>query len=338
MTALAAAYARLAPGRRVHGIAATLLPYAATGAIDWNGFAAHVARTHGAGLAVAVNMDTGFGDLLSVAERSVVLAATRDALGPGVIFYAGAFADAGDLDAGDLVVGYHAALAAISARGAIPVIVQHRAMHGMPPRALADLYGRIAAAVERALAFELGPMFAPHGAIWDDDTFRRLLDIPALIGAKHSSLDRDREFARLALRDRLRPEFRVYTGNDLAIDMAAYGSDYLLGLSTFAPAAFAARDRALAAGDAAFLSINDALQHLGNVAFRAPVPAYKHAAAMFLHLTGALAGDAIHPRAPRRPQSDRILLADCARRLAPFTSAASGPLPPRPPHEPHDRR
>ena len=36
-------------------------------------------------------------------------------------------------------------------------------------------------------------------------------------------------------------EFRVYAGNDLAIDMVAYGSDYLLGLSTLAPNAFAER-------------------------------------------------------------------------------------------------
>ena len=68
-------------------------------------------------------------------------------------------------------------------------------------------------------------------------------------------------------------------------------------------------------GDLRFLAQNDALQHLGNVGFRAPVPAYKHSAAQFLHLLGELSSDAIHPRAPTRPQSDRILLLDCALRL-----------------------
>jgi dihydrodipicolinate synthase/N-acetylneuraminate lyase len=307
---LAAAWGRLAPGRRVHGISATLLPYTADGVIDWPAFEAHVARTHAAGLDLAVNMDTGFGDLLSADERIAVLDATRAVLGGGAAFYAGAFSDGADL-----VAGYHAAMAAIEARGGVPVIVQHRAMHGLAAAELAALYARIAGGAARALAFELGPMFAPHGAIWDDETFDRLLDIERLAGAKHSSLDRAVELRRLAARDRRRPAFRVYTGNDLAIDMVAYGSDYLLGLSTFAPAAFAARDRALAEGDIAFLARNDALQHLGNVAFRAPVPAYKHAAAMFLQLTGALCGDAIHPRAPRRPPSERILLFDCALRL-----------------------
>ncbi|MGZ8735239.1 MAG: dihydrodipicolinate synthase family protein, partial [Acidimicrobiia bacterium] len=62
---------------------------------------------------------------------------------------------------------------------------------------------------------------------------------------------------------------------------------------------------------------NDALQHLGNVGFRAPVPAYKHSAAMYLQLTGGLAHDSIHPLAAHREQAeaDRELLADCARRL-----------------------
>jgi hypothetical protein len=36
---------------------------------------------------------------------------------------------------------------------------------------------------------------------------------------------------------------------------------------------------------------------------------------MYLHITGDLDCDAIHPRAPRRPASDRILLFDCALRL-----------------------
>ena len=47
----------------------------------------------------------------------------------------------------------------------------------------------------------------------------------------------------------VRPDFQVLTGNDLAIDMVMYGSDYLLGLSTFAPDLFAERDRCWAEGD-----------------------------------------------------------------------------------------
>jgi dihydrodipicolinate synthase/N-acetylneuraminate lyase len=307
VTSLAAAFARLTPGRRVHGISAMLLPHRVDGAIDWAAFERHLVHTRGAGLDVAVNMDTGFGDLLSPTERDAVLDATRRVLGAGTRFYAGAYPD----ESGD----HREATAAILRRSAVPVLVQSRRMHGLGAAEKVEVYRRACAGLDEAIAFELSPVFAPHGEIWDDEIFARLLDIPALRGAKHSSLDRSTELRRLAARDRLRPDFRVYTGNDLAIDMVAYGSDYLLGLSTFAPDAFAARDRALTEGDAAFLARNDALQHLGNVGFRAPVPAYKHSAAQYLHLTGRLECDAIHPRAPRRPASDRVLLLDCAVRI-----------------------
>jgi dihydrodipicolinate synthase/N-acetylneuraminate lyase len=305
------AWSRLA-SRRPHGIAAALLPYTADGAIDWAAFEAHVARTRAAGLDVAVNMDTGFGDLLAPAEREAVLDAARRALGPGVPFWAGAYAQ----DAADPRAAYREAIAAVERRDAKPVLVQCAAMQAMSPSEKAALYdGASRAASAGALAFELSPRFAPHGEIWDDETFERLLAVATLVGAKHSSLDRALELRRIAQRDRARPAWRVYTGNDLAIDMVAFGSDYLLGLATFAPECFAARDAALAASDDAFLVRNDDLQHLGNVGFREPIPAYKHAASQFLHLTGGLPGDHVHPKAPRRPASERILLFDCARRL-----------------------
>ncbi|RIL08128.1 MAG: dihydrodipicolinate synthase family protein [Proteobacteria bacterium] len=298
--------------RRPHGIAAALLPYRADDAIDWAAFEAHVARTREAGLDVAVNMDTGFGDLLAPAEREAVLDAARRALPPGSGFYAGAYA----LGAADPGAAYREAIAAIERRGGTPVIVQCPRMKLLPAPQKAALYAEVAAATANgALAFELSPRFAPHGEIWDDETFARLLEIPELHGAKHSSLDRATELRRLAARDRARPSWSVYTGNDLAIDLVVYGSDYLLGLATFAPERFAARDAALGSGDVGFLARNDDLQHLGNVGFREPIPAYKHAAAQFLHLTGGLPSDSVHPKAPRRPGSDRVLLYDCARRL-----------------------
>src|SRR5205807_1600990 len=98
------------------------------------------------------------------------------------------------------------------------------------------------------------------------------------------------------------------TGNDLGIDMIEYGSDYLLGLATFAPEKFAERDRLWEAGDAAYYALSDALQHLGNVAFRDPVPAYKHSAAIFLHLTGCIPSSRPHPSCPPRPEWEPQML------------------------------
>ncbi len=311
---LAAAFARLGP-RPVHAISALLLPYTERGRRDDEAFERLLLRTHAAGLVPAVNMDTGFVDLLTPGERREVLERTRRTLGDGVPFCAGAFAGDAGRHADSALPEYRRVIREIEAFGGTPVIVQCPAMASLAPAELVQFYARVLDGCARAIGFELSPVFAPHGRIYDRETYLRLLDLPALVGAKHSSLDRALELERLRLRDARRPEFRVYTGNDLAIDLVAYGSDYLLGLSAFAPERFAARDRALAEGSLEFLSINDALQHLGNVGFRTPIPAYKHAAAQFLHLTGVLDGDAVHPRAPLRPPSDRILLFDCALRL-----------------------
>ena len=177
-------------------------------------------------------------------------------------------------------------------------------------------HSRLARGCDRFIAFELGPMFVPYGRIYPLDAYRGLLDIDACIGAKHSSLERSPEWDRLALRDEVRPDFMVLTGNDLAIDMVRYGSDYLLGLSTFAPDLFAERDRRWAAGDeVGFRDLNDLLQELGNLAFREPVPGYRHNAAQFLRLRGWIDSDRVPDDAVRRPGGDLGALADLGRRM-----------------------
>ena len=169
--------------------------------------------------------------------------------------------------------------------------------------------------VDRFIGFELGPMFVPYGRIPGLDAYRAMLDIGSCIGAKHSSLSREAEWARLALRAEVRPDFKVFTGNDRAIDMVMWGSDYLLGLSTFAPAEFARRDAYWAGGDPRFFELNDALQYLGNFTFRDPVPAYRHDAAMFLSFAAGPTVTTRRPGAPRRPESDRAVLADILKTL-----------------------
>ncbi len=304
--------ALLRPRRRIEGISAVLLPFDPGGAIDWTAFAAHVERTAAAGLVPAVNMDTGYVNLLDDAERLRVLAATRAALA-GRPFVAGAFVadEPGSPWDRDACLR---AIDSVTGHGGIPIVLQSHGLTGLGP-GVVDAYAEIGRHCDRFLAFELHPCFAPFGRIYSLEVYAGLLGVRACVGAKHSSLRRDLEWQRLALRDRVRPDFRVYTGNDLAIDMVMYGSDYLLGLSTFAPDLFARRDALWAAGDPAFHELNDLLQYLGFFAFRPPVPAYKHAAAMFLHLRGWTRSDRAHPASPTRPDSDREVLRDIADRL-----------------------
>jgi dihydrodipicolinate synthase/N-acetylneuraminate lyase len=298
---------RVRPGRAITGISAVLLPFEGDGVIDWHAFEAQVERTAAAGLLPAVNMDTGFGPVLTARERERVLQVAAN-LAPRE-FVASAIVDdepgaALDLDE------YRRAVAAIREPGGTPIVFPSYGLSSVPDGAIADAHARIARDVDRLLAFELGEMFHPAGRIYSDADFAALLDVHAVVGLKHSSLDRRLEWERLAVRDARRPDFLLLTGNDLAIDMVVYGSDYLLGLSTFAPDAFAARDAAWACGDEArFWAINDVLQHIGRLAFREPVPGYRHDAAMFLALRGWIACDRTHPSSPERPESDRDLLA-----------------------------
>jgi 4-hydroxy-tetrahydrodipicolinate synthase len=306
-------------GRAPEGIAAALLPYQ-KGKPAVEAFQRHLLATQRAGLMNAVNMDTGYVNFLSDAEQLAVLDWTRDALGPGVPFVAGAYIEGRD---GDVVALYRRQMERIVDRGGIPIIFQTARLHGRSAQEKVAVYRAICADFENVLAFELGPVFAPNGEIFDEATVRGLMEIPTLKGMKHSSLDRVTELGRLALRDELRPDFRIYTGNDLGIDMIEYGSDYLLGLATFAPEKFAERDRLWAAGDARYLALSSDLQHLGNVAFRPPVPAYKHSAAVFLHLLGRIPSPEPHPQCPRRPAWEAEILQDCARRLGYETATTS---------------
>jgi len=300
-------------GRKVQGIAAALLPFEADGRIAVEAFQNHLRATHRAGLMNAVNMDTGYVNYLNASEKLDVLRWTREALDKDVQFVGGAYIEG---QAGDIVELYRKQMDAIVAHGGIPIVFQTSRLHGKSSAEKASTYAAMCRGYPHVLAFELGPVFAPNGEIFDEETIRRLMDIPEIKGMKHSSLERLTELKRLALRDALRPEFRIYTGNDLGINMIEYGSDYLLGLATFAPEKFAERDRLWETGDPGYYALSDALQYLGNVAFRAPVPAYKHSAAVFLHLAGRTPSDLTHPKNPRRPEWEAEILRDCARRLA----------------------
>lgn len=302
-------------GRQIQGISAAFLPWLTDGTIDWASYERILEDTWACGLTPAINMDTGFTNLLSTSQRDSVLGFVSSKC-RGRPFVSGAF---GEDAVGPLVESYQRQCVQIQTAGGVPILFQTTSMSVMDRRTLIKAYRDIASCCAEVYAFELGKMFAPFGTIYDIETFTELLDIPTLTGIKHSSLSRQLEWDRLAVRDAVRPDFKIFTGNDLAVDMIQWGSDYLLGLSAFYPRAFARRDQYWRETDSRFYELNDVIQYLGFLAFRAPVPAYKHTCAMVLKHRGIIQNALVHPAAQTRPQYDMDLLIPIIEKLDQLT-------------------
>ncbi|MEZ6097206.1 MAG: hypothetical protein R3C03_23785 [Pirellulaceae bacterium] len=212
-------------------MSAILLPFQTNGEIDWLGFHQHVERTRDAGLTPAINMDTGYGPLIDPPTRHKALSIANDIMA-GEPFIAGAFVPD---QPGDCFQRKNTFVEPMRSPRSPehPFCFNRMVWHIKRLRRLLRTTVRL---LNRAIDFmrsNLGTMFAPFGKIYTLDLFRELVKIPECVGLKHSSLSRELEWQRLDVRDELRPEFQLLTGNDLAIDMVMYGSDYLLGLSTF---------------------------------------------------------------------------------------------------------
>jgi 4-hydroxy-tetrahydrodipicolinate synthase len=292
-------------------MAAVLLPFGQDGAIAEASYQNCIRETIEAGLVPAVNMDTGYVNLLTADEKRHVLCLAQDAAA-GSPFVGGVFIEGED---GDLVSLYRREMERVAKHGGIPILFQTTRTHGLSRFEKVSVYAAACKGFPAVYGFELGKMFAANGEIWDLDTMAGMMEISELKGSKHSSLDRILEAERLALRDRIRPDFKIFTGNDLGIDMIEYGSDYLLGLAAFTPQKFAERDGLWANRSADYLKVADALQLLGNLAFRPPVPAYKHSCAIFLHLLGKIPTSKTHPHSSTRPIWEEEIMRDCAKRL-----------------------
>ncbi|MDR3692812.1 MAG: hypothetical protein P4L46_25760 [Fimbriimonas sp.] len=295
--------------RPIKGISAILVTFDRNGQPNLDELCQNLVRTTSSGLTPAVNMDTGYVNLLSSSQRRLVLDAAHSTGHP---FVAGAFIQEME---GDPLAIYLNVASNIVEQGGIPVIFPSGWLKSLSEPRAVGVFQQIAKHIPEFIGFELGEMFVPYGRIFTLAAYRELLDIPQMTGLKHSSLSRQAEWDRLSIRNEVRADFHLYTGNDLAIDMVMWGSDYLLGLSAFHPEAFALRDCWWASGDSRFFELNDALQYLGAFAFRPPVPAYKHSCAQFLKLRGRIASDEPHPSGIRRPETDSEVLAHALERI-----------------------
>jgi len=84
-------------------------------------FQRHLLATQRAGLLNAVNMDTGYVNYLSNAEKEQVLDWTSEVLGKGVPFVAGAYIEG---QTGDTVTLYRREMDRIVKMGGVPILFQ----------------------------------------------------------------------------------------------------------------------------------------------------------------------------------------------------------------------
>ena len=269
-----------------------------TCALDWDATIGYRSRLWRLGLGVAEAMDTaqrGMGldwpTSLELIRRSID--ASKDH--PGALVYSGCGTDhlvPGDrLTVADVIEAYEHQAESIEGLGGRLILMASRALAACArsPDQYGLVYDRLLSQVrEPVIIHWLGDMFDPALAgYWGgadlDEATEVALDVinrnaSKVDGVKISLLDKDRE---IAMRRRLAPGVRMYTGDDFdfaeLIAGDAHGhSDALLGIfDAIAPAASAALT-ALAQGDAA--RVHDILGPtvpLSRHIFKAPTRFYK---------------------------------------------------------------
>ena len=284
-------------------------------ALDWDATIAYRRHLWSLGLGVAEAMDTaqrGMGldwaTSLELVRRS--LDAAKDV--PGALVASGCGTDHLVLDdvrtVDDVIAGYEVQMAAIEALGGRLIVMASRAL-ARAARSPADyerVYDRILSqAREPVVLHWLGEMFDPAlagywGAASVDAAMDTALGVIAahpqkVDGIKISLLDKDKE---IAMRRRLPPGVRMYTGDDFNYAELIAGdgfgehpthghSDALLGIfDAIAPAASAALGHLAAGDNAAFHASLGPTVPLSRHIFAAPTRFYKTGVVFMAWLNG----------------------------------------------------
>jgi hypothetical protein len=279
-----------------------------TGALDWDATIAYRCHLWRLGLGVAEAMDTaqrGMGldwpTSLELIRRSV--AAAREV--EGAVLLCGAGTDhlaPGPHDLAAVAAAYEMQMATIEGCGGRIILMASRALAAAARDAedYAVVYDRLLnQARDKVIIHWLGDMFDPALAgYWGHADLDRASEVALEVirrhaakidGIKISLLDKERE---IAMRRRLPPGVRMYTGDDFNYAELIAGdgekhSDALLGIfDAIAPAASAAL-AALARGSAnEFFDILAPTVPLSRHIFRAPTRFYKTGIVFMAYLNG----------------------------------------------------
>ena len=287
--------------------AAAAQPVAGPARLDWDATLRFRHRLWSLGLGVADALDTaqrGMG-LDWPAARELIRRSGAEARAGGGRLCCGAGTDqlpAGRVGLGDIVAAYEEQLEAVEQAGAQPVLMCSRALAASArgPDDYAKVYGTLLSQVRRPVILHwLGDMFDPalHGYWGAADLDVAAGNVLAIIGEhadkvdgiKVSLLDAGRE---VALRRRLPPGVRLYTGDDFNFAELIAGDEQgfshaLLGVFDPLAAPVAVALELLDAGDVAgFRGVLDPLVPLARHIFAPPTQFYKTGVVFLAYLSG----------------------------------------------------
>lgn len=279
-----------------------------TAQIDWEATLAYRRYLWSLGLAVAEAMDTaqrGMG-LSWQATQELIRRSVAEARATGGMIGCGAGTDQltprPGLQLEDVIRAYEEQCTFVEQTGGRIILMASRALAACAtsPDDYLKVYSRILSQVSQPVILHwLGDMFDPALAgYWGSRDLDAAMDVclqligdhmPKIDGIKISLLDKDRE---IAMRRRLPPGVRMYTGDDFNYPELIAGderghSDALLGIfDAIAPAAAAAL-QALDAGDEnRFKEILAPTVPLSRHIFKAPTMYYKTGVVFMAYLNG----------------------------------------------------
>ena len=278
-------------------------------AVDWDSTLKFRHYLWDLGFGVAEAMDTaqrGMGldwpGALELIGRTLAEARSR----PGVLVGCGAGTDHLERGAAhtleDVIAAYEAQIEAIEALGGRIILMASRALVEVAkgPDDYRRVYGHLLRQVQHPVVIHwLGEMFDPAlGGYWGKDDHLEAMEVALAViadnaakveGIKISLLSKDKE---IAMRRRLPPGVRMYTGDDfnyaelIAGDEHGY-SDALLGIfDAIAPAASAALTWLTAGDEVGFRELLAPTVPLSRHIFAAPTRFYKTGIVFLAYLNG----------------------------------------------------
>ncbi len=298
--------------RTIQGTASLLVPLDGFGDPDWETFSRLLDRVVKLGLRPGVNL-CPFAPALR--DASFTIGAVHQAQQvSGGQFYAGVHVDdkPGEWFNADR---YKRQIDDIASCGGTPVVFPSHGLNALDASAWLNAVTEMSLDVDGFVLAEVAPPLASSTSIRPLEATIGLVRNRRCRGILHLSWSRSLEFSRLAALTNLRRDFRVWTGNERAIDMAMFGPDYMLMTAGMAPELFARRDRFWAEGNPDVYELNDVLQYVGNFASRAPVEALPHSVLQMLRCRGLVASDVPPAGVSTRPASDVAVLEEMLTRI-----------------------